>query len=109
MNLTAKQDALLKFCREYQENEGRFPTLREMAQATGCASTNAVRCKLNRLEVLGAIVKTARGNYREPKKGETPSRIDWRQIVSTICQQKNRADIAREINNARALLAGRGN
>ncbi|MDE3075951.1 MAG: transcriptional repressor LexA [Chloroflexota bacterium] len=58
--LTAKQREMLAAVQEWIREHGRPPTLREMAQRMGVASTNAIRDHLRSLEHKGYLKREAR-------------------------------------------------
>jgi repressor LexA len=58
--LTAKQREILEAVENWIRERGRPPTLREMAQRMGVASTNAIRDHLRVLETKGYLRREAR-------------------------------------------------
>ena len=58
--LTAKQREILEAVQAWIQERGRPPTLREMAQRMGVASTNAIRDHLRVLESKGYLKREAR-------------------------------------------------
>lgn len=56
MNLTNRQQQILAWIREYTQAHGYAPTVREIGDAHGIRSTNAVADHLKRLRRKGAIV-----------------------------------------------------
>ena len=58
--LTAKQREILEAVQAWIAEHGRPPTLREMAQRMGVASTNAIRDHLRVLETKGYLKRDAR-------------------------------------------------
>jgi len=58
--LTAKQREILDAVQAWVEQNGRPPTLREMAQRMGVSSTNAIRDHLRVLESKGYLKREAR-------------------------------------------------
>ncbi|HID8404572.1 TPA: hypothetical protein ACXIJH_004911 [Serratia marcescens] len=59
--LTERQAQVLAFIRQFLRENGSAPTQREIADAIGCASANAVALHLKALERKGAITtKTGR-------------------------------------------------
>lgn len=61
--LTEKQEAVLKFIEEYQMENGKSPTIKEMKEYFGVNSDNSILKHLKALEEKGAIEKddTPRG------------------------------------------------
>lgn len=57
--VTEKQQELAKFAKSFVKENGRFPTLREMAENQG-VTTNAIRNQLDALVTKGVIVKVMR-------------------------------------------------
>ncbi|MGH2365148.1 MAG: transcriptional repressor LexA [Chloroflexota bacterium] len=58
--LTAKQREMLETVQGWIQEHGRPPTLRELAQRLGVASTNAIRDHLRSLEAKGYLKREAR-------------------------------------------------
>lgn len=56
--LTARQEMLLSFLREYQLANGYAPSFREMAEFLGAASMQGIHDHLKALEKKGAIRRT---------------------------------------------------
>jgi repressor LexA len=62
MKLTAKQQAVLDFIREFRQKEGCSPSIPEMQRAFGMKSPNGVVGHLEALEAKGAIRRSQRGS-----------------------------------------------
>ncbi len=57
MSLTARQHQILEFIREFIDDAGYPPTVREIGKAMGIASPNGVMRNLHALEKKGAIAR----------------------------------------------------
>lgn len=57
VSLTAQQLALLTWIKDYIERRGTGPSIREMQQALGCASTENVSRLLKALQERGHIIR----------------------------------------------------
>jgi len=57
--LTKKQQEILSYLKEYIENNGFPPSVREIGKAVGLSSTSSVHSQLNNLEHKGYIRKSA--------------------------------------------------
>lgn len=55
MKLSAKQQSIIDFVKEHKNRHGYPPTVREIAEAVGLASTSTVHGHLERLERKGLI------------------------------------------------------
>jgi repressor LexA len=80
MNITAKQEQVLKFIEEYQLENGKSPTIKEMREFLNVASDNSVLKHLIALEKKGFIQKddTPRGiklleNVKQKLQNDTVS------------------------------------
>ena len=58
---TEKQASILKFISRYTESSGYPPTIREIADGFGLASTKGVKAQLDALETKGLLRRKARG------------------------------------------------
>ncbi|MBK8138525.1 MAG: LexA repressor [Chloroflexi bacterium] len=57
--LTDRQRNILKFIEKHVVSNGYPPTIREIGEATGIASTSVVNCNLNKLTRLGYLNRTS--------------------------------------------------
>lgn len=60
--LSEKQRNILRYMKSYFESHSYPPTIREIGQATGIASTSVVNYNLNKLETAGYIQRTSRSS-----------------------------------------------
>lgn len=60
--LSEKQKAILRFMENYIETSGFPPTIREIGEATGIASTSVVNYNLNKLVEAGYLKREARAS-----------------------------------------------
>ena len=58
--LSQRQQAILRFLYEYSQINGFFPTIREICQETGTASTSVVAYNLGKLVKFGYLRHTSR-------------------------------------------------
>lgn len=74
--LTPAQRQVLDFIRDYLAREGMPPTIREVAEALGFASTNAVACHLARLRQMGFLThRPRRSRGSRPVEGGVSRRV----------------------------------
>lgn len=62
----------LQWIRDAVEQQGRFPTVRELQRAMGLSSTSQAAALLNRLEAQGAIERDGRYRRLAGAKGSVP-------------------------------------
>ena len=58
MTLSERQERILAFIREYRDEHGFPPTIREIGKAVGISSTSVVKYNLERLEEKGKIERS---------------------------------------------------
>lgn len=58
MNLSERQERILAFIREYGDEHGFPPTIREIGKAVGITSTSVVKYNLERLEEKGKLERS---------------------------------------------------
>jgi repressor LexA len=63
--MTEKQEMLLRFIREYSEQKGCAPTLKEMAAAIGVGSPSVARFHVRKLEEAGVLRPRGYGKARD--------------------------------------------
>ena len=58
MSLSERQENILVFIREFAEEHGFPPTIREIGKAVGISSTSVVKYNLERLEEKGKLERS---------------------------------------------------
>ena len=58
MNLSERQERILAFIRQYGDEHGFPPTIREIGKAVGITSTSVVKYNLERLEEKGKLERS---------------------------------------------------
>lgn len=88
--LTRRQRDVLRFLQDYIASRGYPPTLREIGDATGCRSTNAVVDHLVPLERKGFISRGGKHRSRTirilkgaPANGVAPLKLEPNPVVRT--------------------------
>ena len=79
--LSQRQQAILRFLYDYSQINGFFPTIREICQETGTASTSVVAYNLGKLVKFGYLRHTSR---RSRSNTLTKQAYDFLKIKPTV-------------------------
>lgn len=94
---TELQMEVLRFCKEQESKNGRFPTHREIGKRFSWASTVSARAHLIALEKKGLVEKI--GRYYRVK-----SQVDHEALLRAILKADGIAEIVKAINAAKAAI-----
>lgn len=79
--LSQRQQAILRFLYDYSQINGFFPTIREICQETGTASTSVVAYNLGKLVKFGYLRHTSR---RSRSNTLTKQAYDFLKVKPTV-------------------------
>lgn len=94
---TELQMEVLRFCKEQESKNGRFPTHREIGKRFSWASTVSARAHLIALEKKGLVEKI--GRYYRVK-----SQVDHETLLKAILKADGIAEIVKAIDAARKAI-----
>ena len=98
--LSKRQVAILRFLYDYSEVNGFFPTIREICQETGIASTSVVAYNLGKMVTLGYLRHTSR---RSRSNTLTKQAYDFLKVVPIANRHfvRNRKLLEHEVHRLR--------